>query len=204
MKKLIASVIAAAAIATPALTASANGGPEQPSVYDIAVGASKGFLPLDRNGGDFDILLLAVQVTGLKGALDDPSANLTVFAPTDATFRATFGGSSELGTLYNVLKAVNFDLGTLKTVLLYHVTGVDADGVKGASLAEVASLIASGNGSAVVPMLAGGNTVASLSATGPQLDGTNSNPSSIVATDIGLGTSSNGVIHVLNGSVLLP
>ena len=40
----------------------------------------------DTNGADFDLLLKAVQTTGLAGALADPTADLTVFAPNDAAF----------------------------------------------------------------------------------------------------------------------
>lgn len=170
-----------------------------PSVLDIAVDASKGRRILDRNGDDFDILVAAVKVTGLAGALDDPSADLTVFAPTDATFRATFGGRSELRTLINVLRAVNFDLGTLRTVLLYHVTSLNTDAEKGLSFAEVAAALAGGD--VTVPMLDGGSTVVKGDLT---INGNSSGPSTIDATDIGLGVASNGVIHVIGGSVLLP
>lgn len=40
----------------------------------------------DTNGADFDLLLKAVQTTGLAGALANPTADLTVFAPNDAAF----------------------------------------------------------------------------------------------------------------------
>ena len=170
-----------------------------PSIYDIARDASKGRRTFDRNGGDFDILLAAVRVTGLRGALDDPNADLTVFAPTDAVFQQTFGGRSEFGTLLRTLRAVNWNFGTLRTVLLYHVTALNTDDVKGLSFAEVAAALAGGD--VTVPMLDGGNTVVKSDLS---INGISSGPSTIDATDIGLGTASNGVIHVIGNSVLIP
>lgn len=40
----------------------------------------------DRKRNDYDILLNAVLIAGLDGALADPDASLTVFAPTDLAF----------------------------------------------------------------------------------------------------------------------
>lgn len=174
---------------------------EAPSVYDIARDASKGRFIVDRNGGDFDILVLALKLTGLDKAVDDPSGDFTVFAPTDDTFQATFGGRGELRTVFNVLRAVDYDIDTLRTVLLYHVTTLNTDAEKGLSFAEVAAALEAGGGTVEVPMLAGGSTIVSSDLT---IDGANSDPSPIVATDIGLGVASNGVIHVIGESVLLP
>ncbi|MGB9372736.1 MAG: fasciclin domain-containing protein [Jiangellales bacterium] len=204
IKKAIAGFTAAAAalaggVALAAPAQAKSNSSEAPSVYDIARDASKGKWAFDRNGDDFDILLAAVRVTGLKGALDNPKADLTVFAPTDAVFKQTFGGRSEVGTLIRALKAVNYDLNTLRTVLLYHVTGLNTDGEKGLSFAEVAAALEGGD--VTVPMLAGGNTIVKGDLT---INGTSSGPSGIVATDIGLGEASNGVIHVIGDSVLLP
>ena len=52
------------------------------TITDI-VAASGAF---DTNSADFDLLLKAVQATGLAGALTNPAADLTVFAPNDAAF----------------------------------------------------------------------------------------------------------------------
>lgn len=201
MKKLLATAVAAGMLATvPAVVVSADEAPEasDQTVYDIAKDASKGRWLFDRNGDDFDILLFAVKATGLKGALDDPNANLTVFAPDDKTFQATFGGRSELGTVFRVLKAVNYDRSALADILRYHVTGFDVDGENGLVLAEVAAALEANGGSVDVPMLAGGTTTVRDDLT---IDGGSSDPSPIVATDL---IGSNGVIHVINGSVLLP
>ena len=140
-------------------------------------------------------------MTGLDKAVDDPNANLTVFAPTDDTFRATFGGRSEFRVLINVLRAVNWDRDTLKTVLLYHVTDLDTDDEKGLSSDEVLA-----NVPIDVPMLAGGTVFASFDGTTLTVDGNSSVPSvvNLGAVDIGRGTASNGIIHVIGESVLLP
>ncbi len=202
-KKTLAGATAAAFIAGGALLAApaqAAGDGGEPTVYDVAREASKGRYAFDRNGGDFDILLAAVKVTGLKGALDDPSADLTVFAPTDSVFQATFGGRTEVGTLFRALKAVNYNLDTLRTVLLYHVTGLNTDGEKGLSLAEVAAALEAGGGSVEVDMLAGGSTTVTANPAG-SASPAKINASNIVATDI---FGSNGVIHVIGDSVLLP
>lgn len=196
IKKMLAGLTASAFIAgsavlaAPAAQASTGG---SNTVYDVAVAASKGKLPFDRNGGDFDILVAAVKLTGLKGALDNPKADLTVFAPTDATFKATFGGRTESETLFRTLKAVKYDIKTLRNVLLYHVTDVNIDGKKGLSLAEVQKVL-SGSNPATVTMLNGKTT--SVSAPPAKI-----NSSTIVKTDI---FGSNGVIHVIDDSVLLP
>lgn len=65
--------------------------------------------------------------------------------------------------------------------------------------AEVAAPLAGGD--ATVPMLAGGDPIVKGDLT---TDKTNSGPSRIDATDVGLGVASNSIIHVIGGSVLLP
>ncbi|NNF70068.1 MAG: hypothetical protein HKN01_09870, partial [Acidimicrobiia bacterium] len=156
---------------------------------------------VDRNGGDFDILLLALKVTGLDKVVDDPTQDLTVFAPTDDTFRATFGGRSELRVLFNVLRAVDYDKDALANVLLYHVTALNTDDEKGLSSDEVLA-----NVPIDVPMVNGGTAFASFDGTSLTLEGGSSAPSvvNLGAIDIGRGTASNGIIHVIGESVLLP
>ena len=196
MKKFLATAVAASMLAVaPAAIAEADDAPEA-TIYDIAADASKGRWIVDRNGGDFDILVLAVKLTGLKGALDDPNADFTVFAPTDQTFKDTFGGRTEFGTLLRVLRAVNYDRDALKDILLYHVTDLNTDAEKGLSFAEVGAALAGGD--VTVPMLNGGSTVVKGDLT---INGGSSAPSSIDAVDL---FASNGVIHVIGGSILLP
>ena len=71
---------------------------------------------------DFSILVDALTRTNLVDAVNDPNANLTVFAPTNAAFAALL---TELGLAD--LDAVEAALGNdgLKTVLLYHVLGAE-------------------------------------------------------------------------------
>jgi uncharacterized surface protein with fasciclin (FAS1) repeats len=86
---------------------------------------------LDTDGGDFDILLKLATLANLVPALSDPSAMLTVFAPTDAAFvqtakdlglpgvtdeKSAFEGlSSALGMAGNVTDIVG-------QILKYHVS----------------------------------------------------------------------------------
>ena len=81
MKKLTTITgLLAAAVLMP-LGASADG--HKPTITDIVVASGGVF---DKNRNDFDILLNAVLAAGLEGALADPKADLTVFAPTDKAF----------------------------------------------------------------------------------------------------------------------
>ncbi len=86
----------------------------------------------DRNRYDYDILLNAVLVAGLDGALDDRHADLTVFAPNDRAFirlARDFGyrGWDEAGA-FDAIVAVLTELGNgdpipvLTNILLYHVS----------------------------------------------------------------------------------
>ncbi|MEM9004572.1 MAG: fasciclin domain-containing protein, partial [Cyanobacteria bacterium P01_F01_bin.86] len=57
--------------------------PSSPTIADIVAQSGGAF---DENNQDFDILLTALQTADLVAALDDPEADFTVFAPTDAAF----------------------------------------------------------------------------------------------------------------------
>lgn len=87
----------------------------------------------DRNFLDYDILLNAVVTAGLADALDDPNADLTVFAPNDLAFVRTardlgYDKWDEEGA-WNFLVEAFTQLGNgdpipvLTDVLLYHVVG---------------------------------------------------------------------------------
>ena len=91
-----------------------------------------------RSGGEFDfnpfdndVLLNAVVTAGLADTLDDPSLDVTLFAPNDLAFILLardlgYGGFSEEGA-WNFLVAALTDLGNgdpipvLREVLTYHV-----------------------------------------------------------------------------------
>jgi uncharacterized surface protein with fasciclin (FAS1) repeats len=86
----------------------------------------------DSNNQDFDILLSAVQTAGLVEALDDPAADLTVFAPTDEAFITLaqdlgFRGIDEAGA-FDAISGALTELGggdplpLLTDILLYHVS----------------------------------------------------------------------------------
>lgn len=94
----------------------------------IAKSTTNGF---DNNSRDYDILIKAAQTADLVGALDNPSASLTLFAPDDAAFLRTaksvgYTGASEEGA-WRFLVGAFTGLGNgnpvpvLKNVLLYHV-----------------------------------------------------------------------------------
>jgi transforming growth factor-beta-induced protein len=127
----------------------------------------------------FTTLVAALSCTNLVGAVADPDAELTVFAPTDQAF-------GELG-----LNAMNicgtFDTDTLTTILLYHVVG---------ERRPSPSVINGRNKS--IEMLAGG----SIFPVGKRSLTINANGSmaNIIAPDI---MASNGIIHVID-YVLLP
>lgn len=103
---------------------------QQPGTITEIVAASGG--EFDGNRNDFDVLLNAVLTAELDGALADPHANVTVFAPTDRAFirlAAQFGylGNDE-GEAFAAIVSVLTELGNgdpiplLTDILLYHVS----------------------------------------------------------------------------------
>jgi uncharacterized surface protein with fasciclin (FAS1) repeats len=138
MKRVIqAAVLLAASLVLP-LTATAHDythgyhgkyGQYPQSIAGI-VSASGG--EFDRNPYDFDILLNAVIAADLAAALDDSTADLTVFAPNDKAFIRTardlgYHGYSEEGAFSYIVAALT-ELGggdpipVLTNILLYHVS----------------------------------------------------------------------------------
>ena len=121
--------------------------------------------------GNFDTLVAALTAANLVGAVNDPDASLTVFAPTDAAFE-------ELGEA-----AVNYllnNLEILESTLLYHV-------VAGAELTSIDAIAATGTS---LEMANGDEAMISLGESGLMIEGAN-----IVTTDI---VASNGIIHVID------
>ena len=86
----------------------------------------------DTDGSDYDLLLSAVQATGLDGSLDDPTSDLTVFLPNDQafiTFARDLGyeGDDEAGALNTILQAsADADpenpLDLVQNIIEYHVS----------------------------------------------------------------------------------
>ena len=90
----------------------------------------------DSNRRDYDILLNAVVTADLADALDDPDAELTVFAPNDAAFVRLakdlgYQGGYDENEAWNFLVAALTGLGdgdpipVLTDILLYHVVAGD-------------------------------------------------------------------------------
>jgi uncharacterized surface protein with fasciclin (FAS1) repeats len=130
--------------------------------------------------GSFNTLVAALICTDLVGAVSNPDAELTVFAPTDTAFG---GLGLNPGNICST-----FDEETLTTILLYHVVG---------DRRPSPSVINGKNKS--IAMLAGGSIY-------PEGDGSTvvrdnlNRPVTIVLPDQ---LASNGIIHVVN-DVLLP
>jgi uncharacterized surface protein with fasciclin (FAS1) repeats len=138
----------------------------QTNVYDNVINVSP----------DHTYLATAIQQQGLVGALQDPTATLTVFAPTNAAFDNL---ATALGTDISGLLA----LPNLTDVLLYHVLGVTvpSSGV---------------NNGAIVPPLSTSNTLKLTVGTA----GVFVNQAEVTEFDL---TTDNGIVHVTD-AVLLP
>ena len=130
--------------------------------------------------GNFNTLVAALICTDLVGAVSNPDAELTVFAPTDAAFGGLGLNPGNICT--------TFDEETLATILLYHVVG---------ERRPSPSVINGKNKS--IPMLAGGSIFPEGDRSTVVRDNLD-RPVTIVMPDV---MASNGIIHVVN-DVLLP
>jgi uncharacterized surface protein with fasciclin (FAS1) repeats len=126
--RALAALTAVAALALGGFTANANA----QTITEIVAESGGEF---DNNKFDYDILLTAVVTADLAGALANPKAELTVFAPNDAAFILLardlgYDGRDEAGA-WNFLVAALTELGegdpipVLTAVLLYHVAPGD-------------------------------------------------------------------------------
>ncbi|MDX1696665.1 MAG: fasciclin domain-containing protein [Thiohalobacterales bacterium] len=154
----------------------------------------------DRNRYDYDILLNAVLTAELDGALADPEARLTVFAPNDMGFIRLardlgYQGYDEAGTwafLVEVLTGLGNGnpIPVLRDILLYHVVP-EKVGVFGFVLAAIRDQdIPTLLGTTLDPFLFG------LVDQEPDLR----NPRLFFPINV---RASNGIIHTLDG-VLIP
>lgn len=125
--------------------------------------------------GSFTTLLTAVEAAGLTGALLDPTADLTVFAPTDAAFAAVDSAA---------LSALLEDQAALTNVLTYHLYQGQVDSTTAISLdgSNVEML----NGDTVSISVVDGNLFI--------------NDAQVIIADV---AANNGVIHVID-AVLFP
>jgi uncharacterized surface protein with fasciclin (FAS1) repeats len=134
-------------------------------------------------------LVAAVLKTGLAGALSNPAANLTVFAPTNAAFAqlpAPFNNAANIGTITDAAQ-----IAFLKNVLLYHVLGTEV----------FSTQISNGASNAVTIKPAGtnnDNTVYFSKTFG--LIRVNGN-SDVIRANV---NATNGVIHVIDKVLLFP
>jgi len=157
------AVLALGLVAAPAVQAREPG----PTIVGTA-------LAVNAATGEFSHLIAAVQRAGLVETLNG-NRKLTVFAPTDAAFDATFAA---LG----ISSVDDIPVATLRAILLHHVA--PGERFSGDVL-----------GSTRVRMLDKSFTHPAIVGGVPTIDG-----ATIVAPDVDV---SNGVIHVID-AVLLP
>ena len=116
-----AAMLALALGAAPVLAGNPGAKPGTSTIVEIVL----------ADDGEFDVLQAAVIEAGLAGALSSTDSQLTVFAPTDAAFVATFravlgNGSLTEADVIAFIEAGGVDTalgnGALANILLFHVT----------------------------------------------------------------------------------
>lgn len=157
----------AAALATAVAATTMLSGPA------AAAGGKQTIVATAADAGQFGTLLSLAKKAGLVGALSG-SGPLTVFAPTDAAFKAV-----PKATLNSLAR----DKAALRRVLLYHVVKGNVPASRVVSLSSAKTLA----GPAIAIRVNGTSVFLNRS-------------TKVVKTDIG---ASNGTIHVIN-KVLLP
>ncbi|MDO5369281.1 fasciclin domain-containing protein [Paracoccus sp. (in: a-proteobacteria)] len=145
------------------------------TVVDVAVGSP-----------DHTTLVQAVTAAGLAETLQG-AGPFTVFAPTNAAFAAL-----PAGALDDLLKPENKD--QLVAVLGCHVVEAKA------MAADVAQMIADGNGTATIPAMGGCSLTATESGGTVTIASPGGTSATVATADLEAG---NGVVHVIDG-VLLP
>jgi transforming growth factor-beta-induced protein len=171
-KTAFISIIAASAIFFAGTALAGEGKARfKPGPYTIA--------EIAGGNGNFTTLVAALSCTSLVGAVADPDAELTVFAPTDDAF-GTLNLNAE-----NICET--FDVETLTDILLYHVVGER----------RPSPSVVNGMNKEIVTLSGGSLYPAGM---GSLVIGANNSTVNIVAADI---LASNGIIHVID-FVLLP
>lgn len=182
--KRVALLAATALIAIAAVAGSASAGQQaatKGTVVDVAA-----------SNKNFTTLVSLVKAAGLAGALSNPKANVTVFAPTNAAFKNL--EKAVPGVTKALTDPMNKKL--LAQVLKYHVLG---------SKVEATGAVAAATKKAKVPTLLGKNANGkiALSVKGGKVAITDSagfNTAIVTKTDL---EAKNGVVHVIS-KVLVP
>jgi uncharacterized surface protein with fasciclin (FAS1) repeats len=197
----VLACVGAIATSTAAAPSPAPSAPAQstqiPTIASFVAASGSGF---DNNPFDFDLLLKAAQTADLVGALANPEARLTLFAPNDAAFIRLardlgFAGTSESGAWDFLVDALT-QLGNgnpipvLQQVLLYHVAPVRINAIQFILLGLTNQVITTLQGGTVKPV------GLRLIDNEPDL----ANPTLFVPLNVWTG---NGTVHTIS-RVLLP
>lgn len=147
------------AAAAPSLAVRSNPTDSPSTIASFVARSGNGF---DSNPFDYDLLLKAASTAGLVGALSDPNARLTLFAPNDGAFITLardlgYGGYSESGA-WDFLVGALTNLGNgdpipvLQQVLLYHVAPVRINAIQFVILGLTNQTITTLQGGTVKPV----------------------------------------------------
>ena len=140
---------------------------------------------------NFTSLVAAVVKTGLAGALSNPSANLTVFAPTNASFAQLPAPFNNAANINGISDASQLDF--LRNVLLYHVLGAEVFSNQVSNGSSSAATLKAATSSSI-----NDNTIYLSKTFGLiKVNG----QSSVIYANL---NASNGVIHVINKVLLFP
>ncbi len=140
---------------------------------------------------NFTSLVAAVLKTGLAGALSNPSANLTVFAPTNGAFAQLPAPFNNAANINGISDATQVDF--LRNVLLYHVLGAEVFSNQVSNGSSSAATLKAATSSSI-----NDNTIYLSKTFGLiKVNG----QSSVIYANL---NASNGVIHVINKVLLFP
>jgi uncharacterized surface protein with fasciclin (FAS1) repeats len=157
-----------------------------PMVGGAAMYPSKNIVQNAVNSKDHTTLVAAVKAAGLVPTLES-AGPFTVFAPTNEAFSAL-----PAGTVSTLLKPANKPM--LTKILTYHVVSGKYD------TAELKALIAKGNGTAMLPTVAGPDLTFTESGDDIDVHDTSGDVAVITIPNV---NQSNGVIQVVD-KVLIP
>jgi uncharacterized surface protein with fasciclin (FAS1) repeats len=168
------------------MSSNAMAGSADPMVGGAAMYPTKNIVANAVNSKDHTTLVAAVKAAGLVPTLEGPGP-FTVFAPTNEAFDAL-----PPGTVTDLLKPASKP--TLTKILTYHVVSGKYD------VAELKALIVKGNGTAMLPTVAGPDLTFKMSGMDVEVIDAKGGAADITIPDV---NQSNGVIQVVN-KVLIP